>query len=526
MRNTSGNYSRTTENAVIAKLLAERHKRRSLRKNIAEQYRTDPWGFWKDFYGIDESKLRWSLMKEYDDWRWDGTPDPLAQVVDNVQNQEWSAVVSAKGIGKTFLGAMLLVWFLSVYEDSIVVTVAPKGDQLKLHLWKEVGTLYRKHPIGELQSLKLKMRSGIDSWYAVGFIAGVAHDENTASRAGGFHAEHMLVILEEAAGIDDAIINAFVTTCVAPNNVVVAFGNPKSKLDNLNRFADRKNVRRIQVSALDHPNVVKANPSFIPGAQTVQGIQMMKDYYRSVDSPFYRANVQGITPEQTEDALISYEWLTAAAENKAIGEELSAGFDPAASEDGDPAGECIMQGNVVQVCLEAPCPDPVQYGVKIKGLMSKLGIKASRVGVDAVSVGAGTVGKLKELKLNVYAIKGSTAPMKRKEKSLSEYEFNNLRSQMYWQLSLDLHYGEIVLDLDAPGIVKYREKLEEELLSITVEVKGDKITIISKEELKKKLGRSPNLADSLVMCNWVRRLKKKSTAITSNKLLQNKDYEA
>ena len=100
-------------------------------------------------------------------------------------------------------------------EGGQVVTAAPKEKQLELHAWKEIGKHWtrftRLFPEAELTKLRIRMQPGRDDWGAVGFVAGVSASEVSASatRAHGFHGEHMLFILEELTGIGAVINTSF-----------------------------------------------------------------------------------------------------------------------------------------------------------------------------------------------------------------------------------------------------------------------------------------------------------------------------
>jgi hypothetical protein len=74
--------------------------------------------------------------------------------------------------------------------------------------------------------------------------------------------------------------------------------------------------------------------------------------------------------------------------------------------------------------------------------------------------------------------------------------FNNLRSQMWWQLRDDLQHGRVALVED--------DELFNDLTSVTWKTQGGKIVVESKEDQKKRLGRSPNKGDAAVYWNWVR----------------------
>jgi len=66
------------------------------------------------------------------------------------------------------------------------------------------------------------------------------------------------------------------------------------------------------------------------------------------------------------------------------------------------------------------------------------------------------------------------------------------------------------------------------LSAITYEIQGDKrVKIASKDDIKKKLGESPDLADALAYANWVRKLRTKEEFLGSYDIgygLPEKDY--
>lgn len=120
-------------------------------------------------------------------------------------------------------------------------------------------------------------------------------------------------------------------------------------------------------------------------------------------------------------------------------------------------------------------------------------IRPEYVGVDGIGVGAGTVNALKELDLQIVNIKGSETPVQFN----SAEEFNNLRSQLWWQMREDLRLGEIKITND-PALIA-------DLITPKWIVRNGNIIVESKEEIKKRLGRSPNKGDAAVYWNWVRK---------------------
>ncbi|MBN8545796.1 MAG: hypothetical protein J0L60_06650 [Ignavibacteria bacterium] len=490
---------------AIAELELRKRKeaRRQLDNARREIYQKDPLAYFEERLGIRRETIDWSLIPEYEGHKWDGTPNPFKAVADALVNNRWVGVESATGTGKTHFGALVVFWFLECFENSIVVTTAPKQDQLMLHIWKEISKLYPKFGKGEYTSLKLRMNPRQDDWLAVGFVAGVKANEESNTKAQGFHAEHMLIILEETPGVPLPIINAFENTSVAPHNLILAFGNPDHQLDSLHRFCMLPKVEHIRISAYDHPNIVLGNPLYIPGATSQEGVNGIIDKFGE-GSPMALSRTRGISPAQASDALIRIEWCLQAVDRFAEkleivtkdGGEYAMGVDVANSETGDKASIALGIGNVCISVEDFQCPDANQLGHQVYLLMKEKEISEKRVGVDGVGVGAGTVNTLREygLRYKGINIQSGNAPVKLKDKA---EQFNNLRSQMWWQCREDLRSGEIAMPNDTELIA--------DLSAPKFETNNKVIVVESKETIKKRLGRSPNKGDSFVYWNWVRK---------------------
>lgn len=475
--------------------------------------------------------IDWELHPQYKGHAWDGTANPIKLMFESLAENKWVAVEGATGTSKTYFAACALLWFLECFEGSLVVTSAPKGDQLKLNIWKNVGELYDRFGRGELTTLKLRMDPPNDNWIAVGFVAGVKTEEvgMSARRAQGIHAEHMLVITEETPGVADAVMTAFQNTSIAPHNLILALGNPDHQLDTLHKFSQLNRVVPITISAFDHPNIVLRDPGYMPGAQSEQGLIDMLDRYKSKDNPMYLSRARGISPKQAKEALIRYEWILRAVERRKAFEDeegrlkieevpgmKTRGVDVANSEDGDKAAIARGKGVVLIEVEDFPCPNANKLGEQVFNEMKSETIAPSFVGVDGVGVGAGTVNELKRLGADVVDIQSAEAPIDlydRKESELKLVEqFDNLRSQMWWQLRIDLE------DKNSDICLPYDESLFADLMTPKWTTRNGKIVVQSKNEIRKKLGRSPNKGDATVYWNWVRTLRKTVAAAAGIKM--------
>lgn len=500
------------EEAYLLKTQEEQKLREiyASQKDLRIFYQTHPLDYIHDKFGVKKEMIDWDLLPEYKDHKYDGTLNPLMKCLNALVEWLWVAIESATGVSKTFLAAHIALWFLDCFENSLVITTAPKEPQLKLHIWKEISKIFYKFNKGKLTELKLQMIPGSDEWIVVGFVAGVRASEESTTKAQGFHAEHMLMIWEETPGLPPETITAFINSCDSPHNLILALGNPDHQLDNLHIFAQRSNVEHIRISGFDYPNVVLDDPLFIPGGKTKIGLERQLETYKSPDHPLYLSRARGISPGQAVDALIKYEWCYDAVKirdafldksgqlilNRIQG-ELSLGVDVANSESGDEAAICKGKANI---CIEVsafPCPDSNKLGHLINKICQDDFISKTKVKVDGIGVGAGTINVLKEYGFDNNDINfiGSAKPVdvERKladETIFMEEIFNNLRSQAWWLVMLDLRDGLIGIPND-PELIA-------DLTTPKWFIKRGKTCVESKEEIKKRLGRSPNKGDSFV----------------------------
>lgn len=461
-----------------------------------KRYRAKPIDYFVERLGVKADTIDWSLLPEYGSHIYDGTNNPFMVMLKGLVNNHWVGVESATGTGKTYNAALVVLWFLECFENSVVVTTAPKQDQLILHVWKEIGKLFNTFNKGILTQLKLRMNEGLDDWIAIGFVAGIDATEESATKAQGFHAEHLLIILEETPGIPLPVINAFFNTCVSPHNLILALGNPDNQMDNLHKFCLLDNVDYIRISAYDHPNIVLDNPNFIAGACSRESIERIKNRY-GAEHPLSMSRTRGISPRQSVDSLIQLSWILGANEkHKQVITPTGAkalGVDVANSIGGDKASLAFGIGNTCVYVKDFQCPDANQLGKRdVAAIIKEENIKPMMVGVDSVGVGAGTVNALKEVGINVCSLAGGNKPIY----SDGEEKFNNLRSQMYWQLREDLRNGLICLPAD--------NELYADLTTPKWVTRNGYIIVETKEEIKKRLGHSPNKGDSVVYWNWVR----------------------
>lgn len=461
--------------------------------------------------------MDWTLCPEYKNHKWDGTPNPIMAIFKAIQDGFWVVVKSAVSVNKTFTAACIVFWFLECWVGSYIATTAPKEAQLLTQIWAEISKLYKYFGKGTLLAGLLRMETDINTKYrAEAFVAGTKATKESEEKAQGMHAPHMLNIIEETPGVPSPILNAIINTSTDPHNLILALGNPNSRMDNFREFDKLKRVVQIRISALDHPNIV-CKKTLIPGAQSLLGLQTLKDKYTETGR-LYLSRARGFTPGSAVDSLIRDEWIDAAIKrynelcdtkgnllpDKVIAYNLlmnidnvpGLGVDVANSDDGDEAAICRGIGYVCTKIDSFQNPDSNILGDQVYQIAKDESINQRNIGIDGVGVGAGTVNTLKkygydEGEINIIA---GAAPI-----DISEVEelFINLRSQMWWMTREDFRKGRLAISGDSRELI---DDLVTPKWTITTD---KKIKVESKKDIKKRLsGRSTNQGDSFVMWNW------------------------
>lgn len=502
----------------VTALLSTVFKRAAGPRPLVE-YRTDPIRFAADVLGIPEYTLRWSSNDGYGKHRWDGSVDPIASMLEALAAGERQVgVESGTGTGKSFGLAIAILWFTACWEGARTFTFAPKEEQLRLYSWTELRKLWprfkARFPSASLTDLRIRMVPGSDEWGAVGYAVGVSAGEAVATKAAGMHAEHMLLIYEEMPGQHNAVIAAGEHTCTADHNLRLGVGNPDNQHDTLHEFCTEPGTVHIRASALDHPNVVLGR-EVVPGAVGPASIDKRLKKH-GVESMLFQSRVRGISPPESADALIRRAWCDEAIarypdETFRVGRR-ALGVDVANSEHGDHGAIARGLGACLLEVEDFPCPDANELGRRVLAEAKADGVEGRHIGVDSVGVGAGTVNELKWRGQRVRALNGGERAYQKSDRErwrdeaeddelpdsvMEEELYGNLRSQMWWQMRIDLQRGRLALPDDV--------ELVRDLTTPTFETRGGKIWVESKEKLKERLGRSPDKGDAVVYWNWIRK---------------------
>jgi hypothetical protein len=156
------------------------------------------------------------------------TPEPWqAEALEAVGKHDRVSIRSGHGVGKTTLQAWLVLWFLLTHQNCKVPVAANSQDQLRDTIWPEIAKWHRQLP----DALKAMIDVQAERIVVVQDPEGAFAVRRTASKDNpealqGFHAEHLLFLIDEASGIPDVVFEVGMGALSTPGAKVLMAGNP------------------------------------------------------------------------------------------------------------------------------------------------------------------------------------------------------------------------------------------------------------------------------------------------------------
>ena len=436
-------------------------------------------------------------------------------------------------VGKTFLDAGVILWFLATHPNCLVVATAPTQVQLEEVLWKDVERAYlgARIPLGgRLLRSPLKIDFG-GGWQAL------AYSTTKVERFSGHHAADLLVVVDEASGVADEIYEAI--SSLNPSRELLT-GNP---LRPSGTFYDRcytaantvgtpdrlSNV--IQVSSLDSPHIgLDRSPWGLADRTWLEKARI--DYGEG--SLWWICHVLGRFPDSGEDSVIPMSWLNLTSDAPAQpGGRPRIAIDLGEGKGGDLSAIIVRDDNRVIDLWHDNMASFSTTASLASRWSQRYNVKHEDISFDASGIGADFGNRLQQVGIvSAQAYRGSNAGGPR---------FHNLRSSAAWALRqrLDperkaIRYGtdpaklqselvghrlKVVLDqrgnIRRPGedpqaahgtdIPQFsipsrilNGHLREELIGLrySLDLNG-RIQLEPKEDFAERLKRSPDLCDAL-----------------------------
>lgn len=482
------------------------------------------------------------------------------RICDEVAKYDRVAVSACHAVGKTWLLARIVLWFLYCYRNSIVITTAPTNRQVEKLLWGEIGVAVKNAPYnlgGHLTQKQLKIS---DKWYALGFspqksAGGDDSKEQKGSSFQGWHGDYILIVFDEAVGVPADIwtqVEGLLTSGVVVKFVCIA--NPTTKNCNFFDCFKMPSWRKIHLSCFDSPNLIAngitskekliAEVDRLREMEEEERLERIKGYLKvvphllscqwvmekalewGIDHPLFQSKVLGEFPDVDDSVMVQLKDVEAAQKRKQDAKEGGTryiGIDVARYGDDTTVFTELTEA---EESKEGPVHTRTKTLAK-RDLMHVTGaavrfIKDGYDGedvivcVDATGLGSGVLDRLRELqkegeiprKVKIVEIHFGMAVkqlQKNKKKATKKEKqeqdtFLNVKALMFYDLGQALK-NEIRLRKDST----YNAELP------TIKYKfnsNGKMVVESKEDYKKRTGKpSPDRSDSLALANLARRFK-------------------
>ena len=453
------------------------------------------------------------------------------------QHENMVAVASGVARGKDYIAACAALCFMyltprfgkngDLVSNTKVFMTAPTGRQVEEIMMPEVSRLYRKAGILPGRELSTSIRTDYKEWFLTGFKA----DDQNMEAWSGLHANNIAFIVTEASGMSETIFSAIEGNLQGNSRLLILF-NPNVTTGYAARAMKSERFKKFRLNSLNAENVVSKR-NVIPGQVDWRWVDdhvkswctpIRKDDFNEGEGDFewegrlYRPNdlarvkILGLFPKVGKDVLIPVEWIEIA--NKRWEQLRKDGYDPylkrsaligvdVAGMGRDSSVLCPRYGNYVSEFIIHDSAGEADH-MHIVGLAKTqknrgLYLK-NKVFIDTIGEGAGVYSRFVELhEKNVYSAKVSYSA-KGLHDVTGEYEFANMRAYLHWAVRDWLNpkngYGPALPPDD---------KFVEEATEIHWKFQSDgKIIIEPKDDIKDRIGRSPDKFDALSLTFWPR----------------------
>ena len=427
--------------------------------------------------------------------RYRDNPVLFVQEVIGVEPDDWQAwmlteiaagsrqisIRSGHGVGKSSAASWAMAWFLLTRYPVKVVVTAPTSAQLFDALFAELKSNLRRLPPALQDLLDIKQeRIELKADPTGAFISARTARAESPEALQGVHSENVLLVADEASGVAEQVFEAAVGSMSGEHATTLLLGNPTRTsgffFDTHNKNRDNWKTRR--VSCVDSRLV------------SSQFVKQVADAYGE-DSNAYRVRVLGEFPKADDDTVIPLVLVENAMTRDvqtATDSAIVWGVDVARFGD-DATTLAKRQANrLIEPIREWRKLDIMQVVGVIKAEYDAcdVGQRPQEILVDSIGLGAGVVDRLRELKLPVRGINVAESPA-------LKGAYRNLRTELWFKAKAWFEQRDCFMPKD--------DKLCADLVSVKYLPPDStgRLSIESKEQTKKRIRRSPDLADAFVL---------------------------
>lgn len=214
------------------------------------------------------------------------------------------AMKACKGPGKTAVLAWIVLWFLVTRPHAKIACTSITGENLSTNLWPEIAKWMRRSAFlqGVLEWTKTRVvvREAPETWFAVARSWSQSADpQQQAEALAGIHADHVLFVLDESGGMPQALMTtAEAVLASGKETKIVQSGNPTSIDGPLYRACVTDRHLWYVVTITGDPDDAKRSPRI----KLEWARQQIQQYGR--ENPWVKINVLGEFPPSSINSLL------------------------------------------------------------------------------------------------------------------------------------------------------------------------------------------------------------------------------
>ncbi len=475
--------------------------------------------------------------------------DMIQSVVDNTV----TVAMSATAVGKTYLLAVMALYFYKCYRDvEIYAAAAPPSDNLRILLWGEISRFVSNRPelFTDDAMTDLKLSRGAKQHIRGLTIPTTGNDSDREAKFSGKHQKVLVFIFDEGDAIPDPCYRG-ADGCMSGGEIVrqIICFNPKKQTGEVYRRVRQRTAKVIQMSALNHPNVVSGTnrikgavtrnvtckrinewcglvssgedeydddnlpvdvfklPDYLVGYAAIGDDgslypPLQAGYYKIEDSQF-AYKVLGRFPPAVDNALFPLDKIEeAVARYMEIHRDCDGVFPDyplrrqgidVAEKGSDDSVFCFRDGYLVHGFQNIRSMDSDEIADIGAERHVAHGVAVSFI--DAIGVGSGVPGRMVRIgrgmaegvNISAVGVKVSEASLRRR---VEEGTFRRLRDELYWSFRQWLFSGK--------AAIPPNERLIYAMSIVTYEVAPD-IVIMDKRTMRRILGFSPDEMESVLV---------------------------
>lgn len=417
------------------------------------------------------------------------------EILNAVRDHRRVAVRSGHGVGKSWTAALVACWWLDTHPpgEAFVVSTAPTFSQVRAILWRYIR---KHHRAGQLAG-----RVNQTEWLIDDELVGYGRKPADTDTDGfqGIHARYVLVVLDEACGIPEQLWTAADALATGPDCRILAIGNPDNPASHFRKVClPGSTWHQMAISAFDSPNLTGETVPVEMSAALV-GREWVEEKAREwgEENPVYRSKVLGEFSEDGPNQVVRgsdvAKCRTPSDQRHPPESYLPVELGVDVGGGGDET--VIRERRGVHAGREwrAHTDRPEQIAPLVLRAISESG--ATVVKVDSIGVGFGVIGELRNAQ-NRREHAAQVVAVNVAEAASQPTKFMNLRAELWWELGRGLsESGGWDLSAMANADTTVAQLLEPRW---DVDPKG-RIRVEPKDEIKKRLSRSPDNADALLL---------------------------